>query len=426
MTNRYPLILDAADKKLKELPIGDSLKVDGNISVNNGSVIGSLTGNVTGNVVGNLTGIVTGDVIGNLSGSVFADDSVLLVDGINGTVPGENITGTVTANVAGANGTLLVDSVNNSIPYSVISGTPVVPTDVSQLTDNQEIIPTDVSQLADSQGILQFTSVETFLDLLDTPNLYSLNAGKYLKVNQTENALEFGEINQQEIEVALGYTPYNGATNSAGFLTAEADTLQTVTQRGATTTTPLIVSDITSTSNTTTDQTIKNSLEFFNNNLTNEFAIVVENNKLLTLANRVTINTSTNTLNLTNCDLIGDANSSIGLETNYWTDAFVNTVKTGTIIAKSAADLIVEPSLNVVFALGNSTRKVKVTGIGALQLPNITTSQRNTFTPEVGDIIYNSDVSSVQMYVAIAGWTGDVPPNPIPGWITLYTAPPPP
>jgi len=39
---------------------------------------------VTGDVTGNVSGNVTGDV----NGSVFADDSTLLVDGVNGEIPG--------------------------------------------------------------------------------------------------------------------------------------------------------------------------------------------------------------------------------------------------------------------------------------------------------------------------------------------------
>ena len=44
---------------------------------------GGVTGDLTGNVSGNVTGNVTGDV----NGSVFADDSTLLVDGVNSIIP---------------------------------------------------------------------------------------------------------------------------------------------------------------------------------------------------------------------------------------------------------------------------------------------------------------------------------------------------
>ena len=53
-----------------------------------GDVTGDVTGNVTGNVTGTVIGILTGTVTGDVTGSVFADDSTLLVDGVNGTIPG--------------------------------------------------------------------------------------------------------------------------------------------------------------------------------------------------------------------------------------------------------------------------------------------------------------------------------------------------
>lgn len=45
-----------------------------------GTVVGNVTGNVTGNIQGNVTGFQTGD----MKGSVFADDSSVLVDAVNG------------------------------------------------------------------------------------------------------------------------------------------------------------------------------------------------------------------------------------------------------------------------------------------------------------------------------------------------------
>jgi len=70
--------------------------------VNNSSVITTslvattLTGDLTGDVTGNVTGTVTGTLLGNstgyhtgdITGSVFADNSTILVDAVNGTIPG--------------------------------------------------------------------------------------------------------------------------------------------------------------------------------------------------------------------------------------------------------------------------------------------------------------------------------------------------
>ena len=59
-------------------------------SVTSAGFVGPLTGDVTGNVTGNVTGTLDGEV----KGSVFADNSTLLVDGVNGTIPYSVISGT--------------------------------------------------------------------------------------------------------------------------------------------------------------------------------------------------------------------------------------------------------------------------------------------------------------------------------------------
>lgn len=70
-----------------------------------------VAGSFTGNVVGNTSGIHTGTVIGELKGSVFADDSTILVDAVDGVLRGTlvgNVTGNVTGNLTGSVGSLAV------------------------------------------------------------------------------------------------------------------------------------------------------------------------------------------------------------------------------------------------------------------------------------------------------------------------------
>jgi hypothetical protein len=74
-----------------------SILVDGVAGVLKGTLQGSLTGNVTGNVTGNITGNLSGNVTGNttgyhtgdVTGSVFADDSTILVDAVDGLIRGD-------------------------------------------------------------------------------------------------------------------------------------------------------------------------------------------------------------------------------------------------------------------------------------------------------------------------------------------------
>ena len=78
-----------------------------------GGITGDLTGNVNGNVVGNLTGNSTGYHTGDITGSVFADNSTMLVDGTNGVLRGE-LVGSLTGNVTGNIFTTLIDSSDSS------------------------------------------------------------------------------------------------------------------------------------------------------------------------------------------------------------------------------------------------------------------------------------------------------------------------
>lgn len=81
----------------------DSVTASGTITANafvgdvTGGVTGDVTGNVTGNVVGNTTGYHTGDV----TGSIFAVDSTLLIDAINGDIFCNDVVTTRVKNTAG-------------------------------------------------------------------------------------------------------------------------------------------------------------------------------------------------------------------------------------------------------------------------------------------------------------------------------------
>ena len=93
------------------------------VDAQNKKFTGDLTGNVTGNILGNAAGDHTGTfngtitaagtLDGDLTGSVFADDSTMIVDGVNSNVNAINITstGTFTANfIQGAANTKLTGS----------------------------------------------------------------------------------------------------------------------------------------------------------------------------------------------------------------------------------------------------------------------------------------------------------------------------
>jgi len=131
--------LGAADKQFRSLYVsgstiylgGTPLSVSGGSLQLDGSTVAlqsDLTSYVTQTQLAE--GNITVNASGDIKGSVFADDSTLLVDAVNGV-----------------------------IPYSVLSGAPAIPADVSDLTDTQGLL---------GQGGSSTTEL-AYLELTNTP-----------------------------------------------------------------------------------------------------------------------------------------------------------------------------------------------------------------------------------------------------------------
>lgn len=167
MANRFPIILDTTAGELKEIPSGDTLDLSNN----------TITG---------LTGL--------------------------------SVTGTIEATSFTSGG----QSILNQVQYSNIINPPNIPEDIGDLSDETNRIPTDIADLSDNSDLLQ--SATAFVDLSDTPDNFTGQAGKFLVVNPEETALGLAEgggaVTQQAIIDALGYTPYSDQ-NPDNFLIIE-------------------------------------------------------------------------------------------------------------------------------------------------------------------------------------------------------------
>lgn len=168
MANRYPLIIDTADNQLKELADGDNLDLTGN------SIVGVQNITATGNISAN-----------------------------NVLIGGQSITTSINYNDLVGKPTL--SAVATTGQYGDLNGAPTIPSDVSELSDN-------FSLLAGS-----------FTALSDVFNSYTGRGGQFLRVNIGENGIESanvstGGITDQDVIDALGYTPYDGSTNTLGFI----------------------------------------------------------------------------------------------------------------------------------------------------------------------------------------------------------------
>ena len=89
-----------ADARIAAASITDLSDADQGVATTDSPNFVTVTASVTGNLTGNAAGAHTGTLDGDVTGSIFADDSSIMVDAINGTLHGDltgNVTGTVSS-----------------------------------------------------------------------------------------------------------------------------------------------------------------------------------------------------------------------------------------------------------------------------------------------------------------------------------------
>ena len=181
-----------------------------------------------------VTNLETGGVTvttGDIKGSVFGDDSTLLVDGVNSTIPSANLSGALPAIDSSALTGLF------SGAYADLTGKPTLFSGAyGDLTGS----PTNVSTFTNDSGYLTSVPAQTFVSLTDSPANFTGQAGKFVKVNAGENALEFDTVAGGGItDIIQDTTPQlggnldlnsknvtgTGNVNITGSLTATSGTL---------------------------------------------------------------------------------------------------------------------------------------------------------------------------------------------------------
>ena len=181
-----------------------------------------------------VTNLETGGVTvttGDVKGSVFGDDSTLLVDGVNSTIPSANLSGALPA----IDGSALTGLFSGA--YADLTGKPTLFSGAyGDLTGS----PTNVSTFTNDSGYLTSVPAQTFVSLTDSPANFTGQAGKFVKVNAGENALEFDTVAGGGItDIIQDTTPQlggnldlnsknvtgTGNVNITGSLTATSGTL---------------------------------------------------------------------------------------------------------------------------------------------------------------------------------------------------------
>ena len=149
------LLVDAINGRIVGPIVTDSISTSGAIL---GDLVGDVTGSLTGNVVGSVLGNVTGNLTGDLTGSVFSDDSTQIIDGINGSVTTNIITGTnqrmTLSTTQTDDGRFIVDFTTKDAPV-------VQDKEYSTLLLSYENLTTDVSTNNNRYGRIEFARRDT-------------------------------------------------------------------------------------------------------------------------------------------------------------------------------------------------------------------------------------------------------------------------
>lgn len=454
MANRYPLIIDSTTKQIKEIPSGDNLNLTGTgiTGLSALSISGSLTSQslTTGDVTSSGNISATGNITtgGNLTvaGNILLDgtnilESIDYADVLNTPTLATVATSgeyndlsnkPVLSNVAlsGSYTDLLnrptFANVATSGNYNDLSNRPslapvAISGDYIDLT-NTPTVPSDLSDLSDNTGIL---SNLTFVGLSDVPSSYVGQAGKFIQVSLNETGLQFSDasstITYTDVIDALGFTPYDSA-NPANYITTESDTFDTVVGRGAITASSITVGGLSS------------SGAISGSNLTLSGNIVLDNAGAISLdgaaGSTLTIGggstlvvNSQQPINVGNTILPAtDDSYDLGSATKQFSNAYINdTVYYGDLQGiPGKANVTIGAAGNINLTAGTATSRVAIFQ-GVFKIPVLTTTQRNALSAQFGDIIYNNTTSQVQIYVAIASYSGF---EPVAGWVNLYNPPP--
>ncbi len=254
-------------------------------------------------------------------------------------------------------------------------------------------------------GVISFNNTSGYLTTItDTLVIGALG---YTPYNGTANPSAF--INSaQGISDALGYTPYNGATNPSGFLTAEADTLATVTTRGGSTTNNITVGALTSGTISGSNLTLTGDISF---NSTGSRVVDGGTGSSIRLGGTSTITLGGPSAITVQTGIIPNNNNAYDLGTTSarYANAYVGQgLYFGTTLSSNAATATFSASSGSINITTTATGRTHVT-TGVFRMPNLTTAAKNTISGADGDMVY--DINRIVPQIFFQGQWRDVFPQ---------------
>ena len=209
-----------------------------------GSALTGVTTTETDPVVGAITGIVKADGSGNISAAVAGTDYLTTVafadlTGKPTTVAGYGITDALTsvpaqsfASLTGKPTTIAGYGITDALELGTSATTALAgntalfsgayndltgkPTLFSGAYGDLTGTPTNVSTFTNDSGYLTSVPAQTFVSLTDSPANFTGQAGKFVKVNAGENALEFDTVSGSSYTDSDVDTHLNTGTAGAG------------------------------------------------------------------------------------------------------------------------------------------------------------------------------------------------------------------
>jgi len=246
------LLVDGVNSKIP------SANLSGALPAIDGSALTGVTTTETDPVVGAITGIVKADGSGNISAAVAGTDYLTTVafadlTGKPTTVAGYGITDALTsvpaqsfASLTGKPTTIAGYGITDALElgtsattalagntalfsgaYADLTGKPTLfsgayndltgkPTLFSGAYGDLTGTPTNVSTFTNDSGYLTSVPAQTFVSLTDSPANFTGQAGKFVKVNAGENALEFDTVSGSSYTDSDVDTHLNTGTAGAG------------------------------------------------------------------------------------------------------------------------------------------------------------------------------------------------------------------
>ena len=482
MANRFPLVVDSETNEIKEIPAGDNLDFTsvGVANLGSLSVAGAISGaaiSSTGNLTVGGDGTITGTlgITGNTTATGITASGT--VDAANFTVAGDPLS------------SIQVQSdwnESNTSSAAFIKNKPSLAITVNNLTDIGDVFFVDRPGESEVGDVLTWDgsswrnaestgNVYTFLTASGTPSGQGsisaavVTVGGVEQVTLTYNpptaigigaatsaqgsladsavqpgaslavlsnvSTRFTAFDDVQVSDPLTKTPisgnqfaigFNNALPGAGFLTAESDTLATVTGRGALTTTAITVPSITANDNATASsfQAITalsitfeaGGLDSVNGDITLTNGSINASNGTITGNNLVGTN-QISTTGLVDTPVMRNGSGDLTLQSNAGGRVQITqgTFKVATGESRPTGELgdLYHTGTGLEMYLtdtgGGSAGWVHVAGSATnanhgLLIPLFTTTERNALTASPGEMILNTTTTKLEVWDGVSSW----------------------